>query len=489
MKQINRKQWKKILAGFMIAMLCLGIAPQKASAAEAKVSIALSQTNLRIGDSVSVTVRISTDGLIGSYSMAVTYNSGVLEYTGGSGNGGGGTVLISGFASGTENSLSATLNFKAIANGSCTILTSGGSVYNWAEEAQTISYAGATVTVAAPQAPASTENGGNSGDGTTEALKGSGDNSLKSLEISPGTLTPAFQPGTTAYSVTLPEDTTSIVVSAVPNDAKATVAVSHNNDLEPGENKTYIVVTAENGTQKTYVLNITCGEAKEEPDEAEAQTVTINGVEYAIASAKQLETVEAPEGFTAGETDYKGIKVPVYRSQNLKLQLMYLLDAGEQGKWYIYTENPENFTLYIEERNAANRYVILTPGADVEIPDGYQKSELNLNGTPVTSYVRNGDDAIVLVYAMNLDGEPGFYFYDTVEGTYQRYHESEVLEPVAPAADMTEAPAAVPAPEETGETPVLRVVVYILVGLCVIMLGMLIYLGVRMKRDSDSSLT
>ena len=329
----------------MIAMLCLGIAPQKASAAEAKVSIALSQTNLRIGDSVSVTVRISTDGLIGSYSMAVTYNSGVLEYTGGSGNGGGGTVLISGFASGTENSLSATLNFKAIANGSCTISTSGGSVYNWAEEAQTISYAGATVTVAAPQAPASTENGGNSGDGTTEALKGSGDNSLKSLEISPGTLTPAFQPGTTAYSVTLPEDTTSIVVSAVPNDAKATVAVSHNNDLEPGENKKYIVVTAENGTQKTYVLNITCGEAKEEPDEAEAQTVTINGVEYAIASAKQLETVEAPEGFTAGETDYKGIKVPVYRSPNQKLQLMYLLDAGEQGKWYIYTENPEK--LYI----------------------------------------------------------------------------------------------------------------------------------------------
>ena len=372
MKQLDRKQWKSILAGFMIAMLCLGIVPQKASAAEARVSIALSQTDLRIGDSVSVTVRISTDGLIGSYSMAVTYNSGVLEYTGGAGNGGGGTVLISGFASGTENSLSATLNFKAIANGSCTISTSGGSVYNWAEEAQTISYAGATVTVAAPQAPASTEGGGNSGDGTTEALKGSGDNSLKSLEISPGTLNPAFQPGTTAYSVTLPEDTTSIVVSAVPNDAKATVAVSHNNDLEPGENKTYIVVTAENGTQKTYVLNITCGEAKE-PDEAEAQTVTVNGAEYAIASAKQLETVEAPEGFIAGETDYKGIKVPVYHSPNRKLQLMYLLDAEGQGKWYIYTEKTENFTLYIEEKNAANRYVILTPGEDVVIPDGYQK--------------------------------------------------------------------------------------------------------------------
>lgn len=488
MKQKKIKQWRRIVVGFMIAMLCLGIVPQRAGAAEARVSIALSQTNLRIGDTVSVTVRISTDGLIGSYSMAVTYNSGVLEYTGGSGNGGGGTVLISGFASGTENSLSATLNFKAIANGSCTISTSGGSVYNWAEESQSISYAGATVTVAAPQAPASTESGGNSGDGTTEALKGSGDNSLKSLEISPGTLNPAFQPGTTAYSVTLPEDTISIVVSAVPNDTKATVAVSHNNDLEPGENKTYIVVTAENGTQKTYVLNITCGE-KKEPDEAEAQTVTVNGAEYAIASAKQLETVEVPEGFTAGEVDYKGIKVPVYRSPNQKLQLMYLLDAEEQGKWYIYTENPENFTLYIEERNAANRYVILTLGADVEIPAGYQKSELNLNGTTVTSYVRNGDDTMVLVYAMSLDGEPGFYFYDTIEGTYQRYHESEALEPVTPEADMTEAPAATPEPEETGNTSILRVAVYILAGLCVVMLGMLICLGVRIKRDSDSSLT
>ena len=133
--------------------------------------------------------------------------------------------------------------------------------------------------------------------------------------------------------------------------------------------------------------------------------------------------------------------------------------------------------------------MILTPGEDVVIPDGYQKSELNLNGTPVTSYVCNGDDSIVLIYAMNLDGEPGFYFYDTVEGTYQRYHESEILEPVAPAADMTEAPAVIPVPEETDNTQVLRVAVYILAGLCIIMLGMLIYIGVRMKQDSDSNLT
>ena len=54
---------------------------------------------------------------------------------------------------------------------------------------------------------------------------------------------------------------------------------------------------------------------------------------------------------------------------------------------------------------------------------------------------------------------------------------------------MTEAPAAIPVPEETDKTPVLRVTVYILAGLCIIMLGMLIYLGVRMKQDSDSSLT
>lgn len=481
---------RKFLGLILNAILILLLAqPQQVYAASASVSISTSVNSTTVGNTIAVTIGIAADEVIG-YGVAIAYDPAMLEYQGGGDGGGSGTITIINEGDGTTTSYSRTLMFKAVGVGTVKLQSSefAGGIFGYNSGTLAVTWGSATVTVAAPQAPASTEGGGNSGDGTTEALKGSGDNSLKSLEISPGTLSPAFQPGTTAYSVTLPEDTTSIVVSAVPNDAKATVAVSHNNDLEPGENKTYIVVTAENGTQKTYVLNITCGEAKE-PDEAEAQTVTVNGAEYAIASAKQLETVEAPEGFIAGETDYKGIKVPVYHSPNRKLQLMYLLDAEGQGKWYIYTEKTENFTLYIEERNAANRYVILTPGEDVVIPDGYQKSELNLNGTPVTSYVCNGDDSIVLIYAMNLDGEPGFYFYDTVEGTYQRYHESEILEPVAPAADMTEAPAVIPVPEETDNTQVLRVAVYILAGLCIIMLGMLIYIGVRMKQDSDSSLT
>ncbi len=481
---------RKFLGLILNAILILLLAqPQQVYAASASVSISTSVNSTTVGNTIAVTIGIAADEVIG-YGVAIAYDPAMLEYQGGGDGGGSGTITIINEGDGTTTSYSRTLMFKAVGVGTVKLQSSefAGGIFGYNSGTLAVTWGSATVTVAAPQAPASTEGGGNSGDGTTEALKGSGDNSLKSLEISPGTLSPAFQPGTTAYSVTLPEDTTSIVVSAVPNDAKATVAVSHNNDLEPGENKTYIVVTAENGTQKTYVLNITCGEAKE-PDEAEAQTVTVNGAEYAIASAKQLETVEAPEGFIAGETDYKGIKVPVYHSPNRKLQLMYLLDAEGQGKWYIYTEKTENFTLYIEEKNATNRYVILTPGEDVVIPDGYQKSELNLNGTPVTSYVCNGDDSIVLIYAMNLDGEPGFYFYDTVEGTYQRYHESEILEPVAPAADMTEAPAVIPVPEETDNTQVLRVAVYILAGLCIIMLGMLIYIGVRMKQDSDSSLT
>lgn len=481
-RQMKIKQFRRLVIGCMAILFCLLGISQSVSAAEARVSIALSQSNLRIGDTVAVTVRISTDGLIGSYSMAVTYNDTVLEYAGGAGNGGGGTVLISGFASGTETTLSATLNFKAISNGSCTITTSGGSVYNWQEEEQTISYAGATVTVSAPQASASTEGGAA---GTTEALKGSGDNSLKSLEISPGTLTPEFQPGTTTYSVQLPEDTTSIVVSAVPNDSKATVAVSHNNDLEPGQNKTYIVVTAENGTQKTYVLNIVCGEA-EDTNEAEAQTVMVNDREYTIASLKQLEGVSAPEGFTSGEAEYADIKIPVYFSPNHKLQLVYLLDAEKQGGWYIYTPEQESFVPYIEETNAANRYVILTSAENMTIPEGYQKTELDLNGNRITAYVRNGDDQIVLLYAMNLNGEAGFYFYDMTEGTYQRYQELQQVLPEPEAPEVTEAVITETSAASLGDG-YLKAALYILSGISAVMLGMLIYLGVRMKQDDIPS--
>lgn len=453
-------------------------------AATANVSIALSGSSLTIGDTVTATVTLSSEVPLGSYTMAISYDPSILEWTSG-GNGGGGTVLISGVITNeSQYSLSSTISFKAIGNGSTTISTSGTDVWDFDLGTMEVSHAGATVTVSAPQAPEENTSGNGNGDSTqsTQApLTGSGDNYLKSLEISPGTLQPAFQSKTTSYTVQLPEDTKSIVVSAVANDSKAKVSVSHNNDLEPGANKTYIVVTAENGTQRTYVLNVNCGEVEEEP---EPSAVTIDGVAYSFATAEQMAEVTIPEGFTAGEETYEeDVTVTVYKSPNQLFQIVYLLDAEEQGSWFIWDKEAKVFTPYMEFQAAANRYIIVTPDETVAIPVGFEAVELEIQGQKITAYAKDGDTEFVLVYAMNISGEAGFYWYDTKEGTYQRYVERvEIMESSETTEEST---TEVPVVSEAEMVRNLKVILYILSGVAVILLGLVIGFAVYLKKDKE----
>ncbi|MCM1496379.1 MAG: cadherin-like beta sandwich domain-containing protein [Bacteroides sp.] len=473
----TRRKWGIII---LIVMLCIVNFKTSVYAAGASVTIAVSQSSLKIGDTLSVTVSIASEGAIGSYSLPVSYNSSVLEYTGGSGNGGGGTVMIAGYGDGSQTRLSATLNFKAIGNGTATIATSGGEAYGWDESVLTISHAGTNVTVAAPQA---------SGEGNTGAehpsLSGSDDNYLKSLEISPGVLNPSFQSGTTSYTVELPKDTKAIVVSAAANDSKATVSVTHHNDLEPGANKTYVVVTAENGTQRTYVLNVNCGEVTEEN---KIPPVIIQDMEYTFATAERLEEAAVPEGFEASEGEYEGMSVTTYLSPNRQLHIVYLLNEEGEGQWFIYNQEKKTFLPYIEYRAEANRFIIMAPPEDVDIPSGYAPVETELQGQKLTAYRTEGNPEFLLIYAMNLNGEAGFYLYDTVEGTYQRYRkqeaaiqESEQTEPEE--LESTESEASLVTENEKLHN--LRIVLYLLSGISIVLLGLMIAMTVILKKKLD----
>lgn len=477
MKHIGRKGLA-ILAMLIMILITTRIPVYGAGA---NVTIAVSQSSLKIGDTVSVTVSIATDGAIGAYSMAVTYDPSVLEYTGGSGNGGGGTVMIAGYGDGSAARLSASLNFRAVGNGNSAIATSGGEVYDWNENVLAISHAGTTVTVSAPQSPGADAPGGNGTSATDTPLSGSGDNTLKSLEISPGMLTPAFQSGITSYSVELPEDTKEIVVSAVPNDSKAKVAVSHNNDLEPGMNKTYIVVTAENGTQRTYTLAVQCGEVE---DASKVPPIAIDGKEYKVVSAEEIDTEQIPAGYTAGEEDYKGEKLPVFRSPNQLLLIVYLADEEENGQWFIYEKETESFTPYLEVLAAANRFVFRTPEEEQSVPSGFTVQEVEIKGQKIQGYVNPALPDFVLVYAMNINGEQGFYLYDTVEDTFQRYismGESAFEEPVTTAAE-TEGGTESEAITDEVKLHNFRILLYGLCGLTIGLLGLVVGMQVYYKR-------
>lgn len=493
---------KRITVFGMICLLAAGLLfgrVQNVYAGSATVSVSASASNVTTGSTVTVTVGISADEPVG-YGVAISYDTSILEYQGGGDNGGGGTVTILNEGDGSTSSFSRTLTFKAVGNGSTTVSASAfaGGLFGYNTGDMAVTYGSAGITVSAPQ---STEgNGGGNGNGggegsgegsgnTTAQPSGSGDNTLKSLEISPGTLSPAFQSSVTSYTVQLPEDTKSIVVSAVPNDGKAKVAVSHNNDLEPGANKTYIVVTAENGTQRTYVLNINCGEVPDEDEEGDAPSVQLNGTTYTFATAEQMAEVELPEGFEAGEEEYEGKKITVYLSPNRLLQVVYLIEGEGNGQWFVYEKDQKAFLPYKEYQAAANRYIILEPDEGIVIPAGYVAVELEIQGQKVTAFAKDGQTEIVLIYAMRPDGEPGFYLYDTMEETFLRYVESgDIVQEPVPTEESTEAPAVT----EDEKLRNFRILLYILCGISLLLAGVLagviVYFRKTMKQaeaDSD----
>lgn len=91
------------------------------------------------------------------------------------------------------------------------------------------------------------------------------DNDLKSLGISGFTMSPSFDKDTTEYSVTVPNDSEKVIVNATANDGKATVKINGGDNLQVGDNKVEVVVTAEDGSTKVYNINIKREEKHEEP--------------------------------------------------------------------------------------------------------------------------------------------------------------------------------------------------------------------------------
>lgn len=79
------------------------------------------------------------------------------------------------------------------------------------------------------------------------------DSTLKELKLNNGTIN--FKSGTTTYNVTV--DASETVISATANDSKAKISGAGTKTLKYGVNKFEIIVTAENGSAKTYTLNVT----------------------------------------------------------------------------------------------------------------------------------------------------------------------------------------------------------------------------------------
>ncbi|MDQ3551994.1 MAG: cadherin-like beta sandwich domain-containing protein, partial [Bacteroidota bacterium] len=99
----------------------------------------------------------------------------------------------------------------------------------------------------------------------TRAPAPSSDANLSNLTISAGTLTPAFASGTTSYTASVANSVTSVDVTPTASNVNATITVNgtptasgtvRNVALSVGSNMITTIVTAQDGTTKTYTITI-----------------------------------------------------------------------------------------------------------------------------------------------------------------------------------------------------------------------------------------
>ena len=95
-----------------------------------------------------------------------------------------------------------------------------------------------------------------------EPEKKSSDSSLKSLGVSGYKYSPAFNPKTLEYSMTVANGISGLYVQAVPNDPKATLEIEGDSKWAVGKNTIKITVTAEDGSKTVYKVNVTREDAK-----------------------------------------------------------------------------------------------------------------------------------------------------------------------------------------------------------------------------------
>lgn len=409
---------RKRIGVFLLGICMLAaLMPREAFAASAKVSV--SGASGTVGSTVTVTCTASISGAdIGGADVVLEYDpSGLTVMSCSSGaSGGAGSVYFSQNATNAgQSSLSFTVSFKILKEGTHSISVPEGEVFDWESGASvSTSKSGGSVTGKAATTSnnggGSTSNNNNSNNINTNIPADNKDSNskLSSLQVSPGTLSPAFAADTTSYTVTVPETTTEVTIAATAQSNKATVSVSGGKDLKLGKNEAKVVVTAENGSTTVYNLTILCGEK---------ESISIDGADHTIN--EEFTDEQIPTGFVRDKVSYNGREYEALKHEKGDLYLVSLKKDEAGDEFYIYDPKTQEFYHYVQIGFIEGRYIIPLP-----LDDNEEFADCDM--IPVTLQEKQFDawkldEEYSVIRVMNSDGEITFYQYDSLDGTLQRY--------------------------------------------------------------------
>lgn len=443
------KKTASFIMTLFMALTLLVVSSQTVYAAD--VTLSANASTVKIGDSITVTVSVP-DGVTAS--VDVSYPSDLVKFE-----------FCDATAKDNGNAVSLTLGMPFSKTAKITFSTKGAgeaafsavSIKAGDELGDEVTLGGASTTVTIEN-QASVE----------QPVVLSNDNSLGTLQISSGTLSPAFHPDTTNYKVTVGYDVSKVSVSAVATHEKAKIAaVSGGSNLQVGENTINVVVQAENGVTREYKIVVTRQQkpATEQPStqtpdsskpsnpdepgtegndsENQGSELSWNGSE--LEFVKEIPKKVIPTDFEQSTRMINNKEVSVLDFKNGKLTVMYLSNKDGENSLYVYDGNTKDVYPFVTLGNEENYVIVLRPD-NANVPSGYVACTLSIEGKGVISaYQFYSDDVasihmdshlfgaevfmaaepdvsdFYLMYCMNTKGNSGWYLYDIREKTFQRY--------------------------------------------------------------------
>lgn len=379
----------------LMSLFCLLVIPKTVFAASGKINVSGTSTVV-VGNNVTVTVTLSSSTLIGSWEMSLNYDKNYLQLRSATSESNGIRMAAS-TATGVK-SKSYTFTFKTLKKGSTSVSVGGYLAYAYADLSEISLSSNSKKINIITQAELEASYSKN--------------NNLASLGVEGFTLTPEFNANTLEYSVTVPEDTKNVNITGTVQDKKASITGVGVQQVNQGNNKFLVTVKAENGSEKTYTINVDVKD--ENPIE-----VTVGDKKYTVVKIK--ENLPIASLYNEYSIKINEFDIPAYKNDYTGLVLVGLKDTDGNISLFIYDDENNSYKEYNELKSSQITIYPLKPEENIE---GYKKGNVKIQDIDVEGFYLNEDSDFFVIYGVNVEtGDKGFYMYDKKMQTLIKYND------------------------------------------------------------------
>jgi len=379
----------------LISLFCLLVIPKTVFAASGKINVSGTSTVV-VGNNVTVTVTLSSSTLIGSWEMSLNYDKNYLQLRSATSESNGIRMAAS-TATGVK-SKSYTFTFKTLKKGSTSVSVGGYLAYAYADLSEISLSSNSKKINIITQAELEASYSKN--------------NNLASLGVEGFTLTPEFNANTLEYSVIVPEDTKNVNITGTVQDKKASITGVGVQQVNQGNNKFLVTVKAENGSEKTYTINVDVKD--ENPIE-----VTVGDKKYTVVKIK--ENLPITSLYNEYSIKINEFDIPAYKNDYTGLVLVGLKDTEGNISLFIYDDENNSYKEYSELKSSQITIYPLKPEENIE---GYKKGNVKIQDINVEGFYLNEDSDFFVIYGVNVEtGDKGFYMYDKKMQTLIKYND------------------------------------------------------------------